>query len=242
MIGRMSRTFSPGCLASRIRPLRAALASRPNPKRQAELDALIAKRNEMVLANMGLVGIAIKKISARYIEKIGGMDDASGQGMLALIDAAELFDPTKGWRFSTYAVTCIWRRLMRDAPTMQIVRVTQKAWIRHLRDGLEALDQAEWPTTAWGQPVDIDWLEDDGPALVDQRLDMEVVWRAWGRLSSRERQLLRLRVLDGEKLEDVGRRFGFTKEAARQNQRKAIVKLRELLESMESPEERGKKP
>lgn len=62
----------------------------------------IVLRNEIVLKNMGLVRATAMSLRNMYL-KYGDVDDVVNEGVLALIDAIEAFDPTKGAKFETYA-------------------------------------------------------------------------------------------------------------------------------------------
>lgn len=62
----------------------------------------IALRNEIVLKNMGLVRSCAMAMRNMYI-KYGEADDVINEGVLALMDAIESFDPAKGAKFETYA-------------------------------------------------------------------------------------------------------------------------------------------
>lgn len=62
----------------------------------------IALRNEIVLNNMGLVRSCVMSMRNMYI-KHGDTDDVVNEGVIALMDAIESFDPAKGAKFETYA-------------------------------------------------------------------------------------------------------------------------------------------
>jgi RNA polymerase sigma factor (sigma-70 family) len=79
-------------------------------------DALAA-RNELVLRNLGLVGRAV----GYYRMKSGSdHDDLFSEGVLGLIRAAELYDPERHTRFSTYAMPAVFHAVRtyvnRDRP------------------------------------------------------------------------------------------------------------------------------
>lgn len=61
-----------------------------------------ALRNEIVLKNLGLVRSCALSLRNTYI-KYGDVDDVVNEGVIALMDAIESFDPTKGAKFETYA-------------------------------------------------------------------------------------------------------------------------------------------
>ena len=54
-----------------------------------------AVRNEIVLKNLGLVRACALSLRNTYI-KYGEVDDVVNEGVIALMDAIESFDPTKG--------------------------------------------------------------------------------------------------------------------------------------------------
>ncbi len=62
----------------------------------------VALRNEIVLNNMGLVRSCAMSMRNMYI-KHGDTDDVVNEGVIALMDAIESFDPAKGAKFETYA-------------------------------------------------------------------------------------------------------------------------------------------
>ena len=62
----------------------------------------IALRNEIVLRNMGLVRSCAMSLRNMYI-KYGDVDDVVNEGVIALMDAIESYDPLKGAKFETYA-------------------------------------------------------------------------------------------------------------------------------------------
>ena len=61
-----------------------------------------AVRNEIVLKNMGLVRSCALSLRNMYI-KFGDVDDVVNEGVIALMEAIESFDPDRGAKFETYA-------------------------------------------------------------------------------------------------------------------------------------------
>lgn len=59
-------------------------------------------RNEIVLAYLGLVKRIVLRFKGSY-NNYGQLDDMINQGMIALIDAVERFDPDMGNKFETFA-------------------------------------------------------------------------------------------------------------------------------------------
>jgi RNA polymerase sigma factor (sigma-70 family) len=67
-------------------------------------DASVAARNKLVLHNLGLIGMALTYYRKRCD---ADFDDLFSEGVLGLLRAAELFDPDRHTRFSTYALPAI---------------------------------------------------------------------------------------------------------------------------------------
>lgn len=61
-----------------------------------------ALRNEIVLKNLGLVRACALSLRNTFI-KYGDVDDAVNEGVIALMEAIDSFDPAKGAKFETYA-------------------------------------------------------------------------------------------------------------------------------------------
>lgn len=61
-----------------------------------------ALRNEIVLKNMGLVRSCALALRNMYV-KFGEVDDVVNEGVIALMEAIETYDPEKGAKFETYA-------------------------------------------------------------------------------------------------------------------------------------------
>ena len=60
-------------------------------------------RNELVLKYTGLVRKIVLRFKGSY-NNYGQLDDMVNQGMIALIDAVEKFDPEMGFKFETFAI------------------------------------------------------------------------------------------------------------------------------------------
>lgn len=94
----------------------------------------IALRNELVLKCMGLVRSCALSMRNMYI-KFGDADDVINEGVLALMDAIETFDPIKGAKFETYASLKIRGAI--------IDYIRKRDWIpRNVRKFARALDNA----------------------------------------------------------------------------------------------------
>lgn len=84
-----------------------------------------SKRNELIEKNLGLVHACANRFKGRGIE----YDDLFQAGCVGLIKAADNFDETRGFSFSTYAVPVILgeiKRIFRDGGTVKIGRAIKE--------------------------------------------------------------------------------------------------------------------
>ena len=96
-------------------------------------------RDELILNNLGLVG----SCASRFIGKGIDYEDLYSSGCVGLIKAADGFDESLGFAFSTYAVPSILgeiRRLFRDGGAVKISR-TLKEKARQLQFVKESLEK-----------------------------------------------------------------------------------------------------
>lgn len=87
--------------------------------------AEIENRNKTVENNLGLVHACAKRFKGRGVE----YDDLFQAGCVGLIKAADNFDETRGFSFSTYAVPVILgeiKRIFRDGGTLKIGRAVKE--------------------------------------------------------------------------------------------------------------------
>lgn len=77
------------------------------PTNESMFDNLTLNRDRIVEANLGLVYTVANRLSSRR-----DRDDAIATGMMALVKAVDTFDPSKGYRFSTYATSCITNEIL----------------------------------------------------------------------------------------------------------------------------------
>ena len=94
----------------------------------------IALRNDIVLKNMGLVRACAMSMRNMYI-KFSEPEDVVNEGVLALMDAIESFDPSKGAKFETYATIKIKGAI--------IDYIRKQDWVpRNIRKFAKQLDKA----------------------------------------------------------------------------------------------------
>jgi RNA polymerase sigma factor for flagellar operon FliA len=105
-------------------------------------------REEMILANLGLVSFALSNVRDAFRYGAWDQDDAMAFGILGLIQAVDSFDPTKGTAFATFA-------FMRIRGSIIDVKRKMDLLPRTLRQRASALEQermelaahlGRWPT------------------------------------------------------------------------------------------------
>jgi len=69
-----------------------------------------AQREEMIVANIGLVKMLANKRKS-YSPRRMTFDDLCSYGYKGLIQAVDTFDPSRGYKFSSYAGPCISREI-----------------------------------------------------------------------------------------------------------------------------------
>ncbi|EED88748.1 RNA polymerase, partial [Thalassiosira pseudonana CCMP1335] len=98
--------------------------SSPNELRKVVSEYRSAKQ-ELVASNMGLVHAVVKNYSRKAYYRGITIDELVQEGSLGLIRAAELFDPAKGLRFSTYATIWI-KGVLSNSRVDEMVLVPQR--------------------------------------------------------------------------------------------------------------------
>ncbi len=104
-------------LNCRADALREKLTSGPIVEKQvSRLDEMLreahAVRNQIVQANLRLV----VSIARRFVDGSNSFEDLVSEGNVPLIRAVEIFDFTRGYRFSTYATWAVRNTFVRSVP------------------------------------------------------------------------------------------------------------------------------
>lgn len=165
-----------------------------------------------------------------------GLEDTDiyGDALLGLAKAIERFDPTLGWQFSTFAVTCIWNEIRRG-----LVERGEKFDAKRLNRwrGKEMLfSELSREDAEGGQDLLFDRIlaapEDADQTEVEHHFDR--LWRLLehvrGVSKDRDRRILFKRAM-GMGLREVGREEvpPLTRERIRQIEQQALERLRREL-------------
>jgi len=183
--------------------------------KRADLDAIESLlhgaeqiRNRIVHANMRLVMSIVK----HYITDSMAFDDLLSEGAAALLRAAEKFDFSRGFRFSTYVTKVVRREVFR------MLMAAKRQGDRFATGSWEFLgEQSEEHSEELENEVDLAALRGD-------------LLEFFGRLDPREQSVLRARFgMDGAErspsLNELGQKMGVSKERVRQLEMRAVKKL-----------------
>lgn len=94
-----------------------------------KVEADLPSREAIITENLGLVHACAHRLRGRGIE----YEDLFQAGCIGLIKAADAFDPSRGFKLSTYAVPVIlgeMRRLFRDGGSVKISRTVKELSLR----------------------------------------------------------------------------------------------------------------
>lgn len=230
---------------------------------EAELDAVArardphatdqvreSARRELIRANLWVVPVIVR----RFYRHGSSFDDLVAEGNMGLYRALERFDPSRGFRFSTYAkwwvVDAVTGAMAANAYPVRVPRKVAQALARRRRDddGPPASDSAapqEYPIEGVHAVHEHDAVEledcDAQPALdvvpeqiVALREALRLLAHAVTELPPRERRVIEGRYgLNGrgeETLQQIGDELGVTAERVRTLQLSAMALLRRRFE------------
>ncbi len=173
-------------------------------------------QQRLIKANLRLV----VNIANRHLRSNNNLFELVSDGNMSLMRAVERFDYARGFKFSTYASWAIMKNFARTVPE------ARNHYSRYVTGREEVLDSA---SDAAAAPVDATAETEGVRSALEQGLQQ---------LSEREREILAChyglgcgerRPAEPTTLEQLGQRFGVTKERIRQIEKRALDKLRGLL-------------
>ncbi|NOT55347.1 MAG: RNA polymerase sigma factor RpoD/SigA [Deltaproteobacteria bacterium] len=200
-----------------------------------------AARDELVQRNLRLVFTIARQYRNAPVAQL----DLIQEGVFGLMRAIEKFDPTKGFKLSTYAAwwirQAIFRALKRTSRSVRLSTTTVHTGIPDMATVPVTLVSFDTPITDTDSPSLAETLShpDDTPEEVllegDQR---KRLYRGLDNLAPQDATLLRLRfgLTDGHPrtLEEVGQHLQMSREQVRQREERALMCLRRLLQALDA--------
>lgn len=175
------------------------------------LDEAVEVKNLLIRSNLRLV----VSIAKKHVKPNGNFFEMVSDGNISLIRAIEKFDFSRGFKFSTYATWAIMKNYARSIPA-------EHNLLDRYRTGTDELFLSSPDQRS-------DQFEQE---LVNHR-QHEALVQILNRLEERERNIIMFRFglnqdTEPQTLEQLGGRFGVTKERIRQLEARALGKLRKI--------------
>lgn len=165
----------------------------------------------LCVANMGLIHAMFKRCHIR--DDSTPRNDYYAEGHVALMKSVTRFDVSRGFAFSTYACTSIYKAFTRFAEK----RIALNRREVKIIDAYEDNNGSPYLRTV--STKDIDGIND-----LRESLDYNLAG-----LSFLEETIIRSRFFGNSTLQDLGDRFNLSKERIRQLEHKALLKLKEQI-------------
>jgi RNA polymerase primary sigma factor len=205
-------------LASYVEAARSLPPLGPEEERALALRARAgddAARDELVRRNLPLVVAFARKQSRGTLR----LEELVQEGNLGLLRAVEKYDPTAGTRFSTYAVW--WIR----AYVWKYLRLARSAVRPRSGSAARADLSLDSPLDVEADATYLERVEDDGPSAALRYVDAEGDARVRGALAKVRGRIgelgwdivhTRLKQDPPDTLEQIGKRWGLSRERVRQ--------------------------
>lgn len=175
------------------------------------LEESLTVKNFLIRSNLRLV----VSIAKKHMRPNANFFEMVSDGNMSLLRAIEKFDFSRGNKFSTYASWAIMKNFARSIPA-------EHTLLDRFKTGADEVFQ-----------LSSDYRGDQFQAERENQTQHDILMRILDRLDPREREILLLRfgLRSGDEpktLEEVGHRFGVTKERARQLEARGLKKLRQI--------------
>ena len=162
----------------------------------------------LVEDNLALVHWCVKRFLPPAAIAAIGYDDLVSVGNIALVKAAQYFDPAMGFRFTTFATHSI-RRLLWQARDKSVRQPNFFQW----SEGIDGSDGGSL-------------VPDHRKGLTDEMVDLEQIERVLSRLTPRHREIVEAFYLQRENMQDIASRVGLTRSRIEQIIKNSIANLR----------------
>ena len=188
---------------------------RPKAAVMREVEKLLGDsltiKNFLIRSNLRLV----VSIAKKHMRPNANFFEMVSDGNMSMLRAIEKFDFSRGNKFSTYASWAIMKNFARTIPAEYTLH-------DRFKTGTDEIFQ--WSSDNRG---------DQFQAERENQTQHDILMRILERLDPREREVLLLRfgLRSGDEpktLEEIGNRFGVTKERARQLEARGLKKLRQI--------------
>jgi RNA polymerase primary sigma factor len=175
------------------------------------LEESVTIKNFLIRSNLRLV----VSIAKKHMRPNTNFFEMVSDGNMSLLRAIEKFDFSRGNKFSTYASWAIMKNFARTIPA-------EHTLLDRYKTGADEVFL-----------MSSDNRGDQAQAERQNQTQHEILMRILERLDPREKEILLLRfgLRPGDEpktLEEVGHRFGVTKERARQLEARGLKKLRQI--------------
>jgi RNA polymerase sigma factor (sigma-70 family) len=214
---------------------RTLVIKRSRAKKRMTTIRSVADRNRIVERNLPLVTYWVDRFTKNRPLRCLGREDLIQEGVFGLVRAAELFDPSRGFKFSTYASWWIKQTIQRawissNFPVKFPARynVTEDPENMSTVSYLSSTDSfsEDGKYSSSGKASASDSAPDQGFDLVEC---LEVL-RGAG-LDDRELDIFFKHAVERETLDSIGRKYSLSRERIRQLYATAREKLREVYTS-----------
>jgi RNA polymerase primary sigma factor len=185
--------------------------SRVMDRIERSLDESVEVKNLLIRSNLRLV----VSIAKKHMNPSGNLFEMISDGNISLLRAIEKFDYSRGFKFSTYASWAIMKNYARSIPA-------ENTQLDRYRTGSDELFHGS-----------VDQRSDQFELELVNHRQHEAIMRILNRLDERERNIILYRFglnqeTEPQTLEQLGGRFGVTKERIRQLEARALSKLRSI--------------
>lgn len=177
-----------------------------------QLERIETIKQEIIQANLRLV----VSIAKRHVGRSDNLFEVISDGNVSLMRAVEKFDFSLGNKFSTYGSWAIMKNFARSIPENHY---HMRRYVTGQDEMLDATADRHAPERSQGDMESIREALTEGLEQLDER-ERTIVTHHFGLFGDRGVTTT---------LEELGKRFGVTKERVRQIEKRAIGKLRDVL-------------